>query len=608
MAVVACNPGCAGAKVLSGQEGMPGSSAVPRAVGRLPGQQPITGFGLLGHLGETIQASPPGIRVPKRFPPMAASHNAAARIGWRPKGDPACRRPATTCGPLLAAVSAHQTMAMDGSASPPFKRSAGEWVGVNQQTGTRGNKAWGGDLFRVVVTLHRPCGRLELMASSNRLSPPPSGLQWLYSSGLRSCMAAASASLALAACGGGDSTVSLSNPTDRVPPDRCATEPRPAGCPDPDQPPAGPPMVLDGLSTTQKALSSRAVRETAGYHPLLLMGAAFTDPDKKEKNAVQFTTWLGYPFDIRLVNLTPSGSSDNVAYQFELYKVPSATTHPHVAITANGWGQTTGGVGIFEDKNKTFTLQGENAYTSVKRIPDIASSFGESWDYSILKASVPSVKDGDKDATLYAEVWTDLPGSSSTDYMVGGFWLLVPNNPTGDYRSGDYRFGAFARGQTFFTRDATNNSIADAVTGEATYKGNASGLFASSRGDAIQRLLGKVTLTADFQTTAEKGTIGGRIDSLTLNGESVNGQILLPEATFGQNWNIQPIYNIRSAFARRVNLGNIQGVNYQGIWQGSLLGNPAGNAQPAGVAGTVGGSGGGNSFVASFGAKKVEEE
>ena len=249
-------------------------------------------------------------------------------------------------------------------------------------------------------------------------------------------------------------------------------------------------MVLAGLSTEQKALSSRVVRETTKYTSLMLLGGSdFKDPNKPEKNAVQFTTWVGFPFDIRLVNLTPSGSSDNVAYKFDLYKVPSDSSFPYVKITTSGWGQTSTGTTIFEDKNKTFTLEGEDAYTSVERIPDIASSFGKGWDYSILKASVPSVKDGDKDAMLYAEVWTDLPGSSSTDYMVGGFWLLVPDDP-----AGDYRFGAFARGQNFFTRDTSNNSIADSVTGEATYKGNASGLFASSRGDAIQRLLGKVTL------------------------------------------------------------------------------------------------------------------
>ena len=49
-------------------------------------------------------------------------------------------------------------------------------------------------------------------------------------------------------------------------------------------------------------------------------------------------------------------------------------------------------------------------------------------------------------------------------------------------------------------------------------------------------------------------------------------------------------------------------VKAQGDWAGTFQGDPTGTDQPTGIVGVVGGSGGSNSFVASFGAKKVEEE
>ena len=86
---------------------------------------------------------------------------------------------------------------------------------------------------------------------------------------------------------------------------------------------------------------------------------------------------------------------------------------------------------------------------------------------------------------------------------------------------------------------------------------------------------------------AEFGTIVSKPHSL--------GSFRLPLPT---NENLKP----------KINVDNIKDINYMGDWAGNFLGDSSGNDQPTGIVGVVGGSGSGNSFVASFGAKKVEKE
>ncbi|MCY4360428.1 MAG: selenide, water dikinase SelD [Cyanobacteria bacterium MAG APA_bin_95] len=112
----------------------------------------VTGFGLLAHLGEMIQASPPDIQVqldPLRIPAYdgalellraghastLAPHNASALELLAPQGVIQLRsRPSPvlrallidpqTCGPLLAAVPAHQATALLRAMAPSHPRSA----------------------------------------------------------------------------------------------------------------------------------------------------------------------------------------------------------------------------------------------------------------------------------------------------------------------------------------------------------------------------------------------------------------------------------------------------------------------------------------------------
>ena len=431
--------------------------------------------------------------------------------------------------------------------------------------------------------------------------------------GFRSAALIGVVSLSLAACGsGGDSTVTAPAPVTQTPPDNqdpdpdCTAVPRPAGCP--DREPVVP-MPLAGLGEGPKLAAAIALREVADTYKVQLAdkGATHLKPGrlavhglqlKVQKSGIRIAPARDY-VDTKIAKVTPSGSGDNIAYSFELY-------NPEIHQSTNTFTNSFSQVSTDPFEHEIFSLKGDNAYTSVKRIESIATQFGEDWDYSILKASVPSVENGDKDATLYAELWTDYASAGKNDYMVGGWWLLALNNDP----AGDYRFGALAKGEKYYSRDDTH-SVKPAVIGDATYKGNAAGLHTSSENGmvSIQRLLGKVTLTADFGNDSAKGTMRGEINNLTLDSKSVQGQILLPSTTFGDaslTWTIRPIYGTSTKLNPKSNIGNIKGVNYRGDWLGTFLGDSSGNDQPTGIVGVVGGSGGGNSFVASFGAKKVE--
>ena len=139
----------------------------------------------------------------------------------------------------------------------------------------------------------------------------------------------------------------------------------------------------------------------------------------------------------------------------------------------------------------------------------------------------------------------------------------------------------------------------------ATYKGHASGLHTSSE-DGIQRLLGKVTLTADFEGTSQRGNITGEDQQSNPRWWKRNGgNPTCLKLIYGGFFT--PILPTQTNLNPRSEIGNIKGINYKGSWAGSF---PEWQFrwtdQPAGIVGVVGGSGGGNSFVASFGAKKVE--
>ena len=436
------------------------------------------------------------------------------------------------------------------------------------------------------------------------------------------------ASLSLAACGGGESTVSTqqpkTEPVKRLALD-CTAVPLPEGCPDPESTTPAVPLPLAGLTALQKAGAAMAIQRPLEGKPFLyaerLKAVVSANNGDANKDILHYTARVNYDEDkfmvflpnpysgrfrgTKIPEIVPTESSGGVSYAFDMFN-PSLDARKHSAFS------TQLDEVVIPLRVKVFSLKDNEAYASVKRVESIATQLGEGWDYSILQASVPSVKGGEKDSTLYAELWTDLPSSSvsATDYMVGGWWLMVP-----DKANGDYRFGAVANGAKGFLREVRASVGLPGLTGSATYKGHATGLHTSSENGmaSIQRLLGKVTLTANFQDTASRGWLEGKIHDLTLDNQTVEGEILLIRNTTNGG-RLSTIISdgdyARAAAHKKYDIGNIEGVNYKGRWAASFTGDRASDNSnhPTGIVGVVGGSGGGNSFVASFGAKKVEAE
>ena len=417
-----------------------------------------------------------------------------------------------------------------------------------------------------------------------------SGLRVFGSSGLRVFGLMAAASLALAACGGGDSTVQPPQPqrTPVEPPPDCTMEPRPAGCPPP--PPPVTPMPFAGLGGLETSYAAAAIKKTRfgiEQYPIYLYEneetmqitslrhRPLTNTDDRDRLRGQLT---------KVVKVTPSGDID---YEFELWHTGLLVTDSG-SFTRGGFKEIARSEALDDSRtsDKLFSI-GKDDYTAKNIDFDFEEPYNVMKDYQILTAEVDTNKDNEKDATLHAELWTDYSSSNTNDYLGGGFWLLAPKDVQDN---AGYVFGGFVRSQS--KAETPTRSL----TGQATYKGAAAGLHTSLENNTakISRLLGKVTMTIDFEGTGEQGNVDGRIHDLTLDGKVVRGELLLERDIDSKpvpvpNWGI----------------GNINGINYTGQWDFSAIT----SRDVRSVVGTIGGTGSnGNTVVATFGARKVEEE
>lgn len=197
--------------------------------------------------------------------------------------------------------------------------------------------------------------------------------------------------------------------------------------------------------------------------------------------------------------------------------------------------------------------------------------------------------DGTAATTLTAGTVTNTVADA--DYLAGGVWLIVPDDVAS---AAGFEFGAFADGSDPFMQ----SSLA-AVTGTATYTGDATGVYsAKEAGDFTGGFLNAdVRLTANFGDANGLGTINGSITNFALDGTPVTGTLNLGTASIGAQ---------NSGFFRGAVTGADSQRSYTGHWGGQFFGNGQADGRPGSVAGTFGGHSTDDvvSFVGAFGARK----
>lgn len=229
----------------------------------------------------------------------------------------------------------------------------------------------------------------------------------------------------------------------------------------------------------------------------------------------------------------------------------------------------------------------------------------------------------DSEGNLWALVTTDVSGSGSTDWLATGAWAYAPaGGPSGPTRSADggdesrgYRFGVFADGWRAFPDSPPfgPGSVA-ALTGTATYEGDAAGIYSRRTGAAESTrrndlFSADASLAIDFsaRTDGHDGSVAGRIHNIAIDGAPIAGnpEIALRGEVNGNE--ISPDAGASMTFG---------GASWEGDWGAALFGAPASDATgadrlPSSVAGTFGVERGihwrsdGDAFIGAFGARRT---
>ena len=179
-----------------------------------------------------------------------------------------------------------------------------------------------------------------------------------------------------------------------------------------------------------------------------------------------------------------------------------------------------------------------------------------------------------------AKATVDVPDE---DYLHFGWWHQVPTTDTG---AGDHEFRTFSGGSQPFT--AAN---LQAVEGEATYSGAATGKFAQQGGTLLKPtyvadlFTATATLTADFGDADGAGTIEGDITDFQSPGETdVSGwEVTLNSIALTDN---DATFESTDGTADNNAVAEIDGVDStSGTWSGEFFGNNGPDDQPGSVAG-----------------------
>ena len=192
-------------------------------------------------------------------------------------------------------------------------------------------------------------------------------------------------------------------------------------------------------------------------------------------------------------------------------------------------------------------------------------------------------------------MYTDIEGTTDTDYLVWGTWVDVPENASAHK---EIAHGAFSSGPDPFMQGDL-----PPLTGNARYRGNASGMYF----EPVEQPLGgysfeaRVTLEADFDDGTSLGAISGAIDNfrfqIDVDGtrQSRAGTMVTLERT--------AIGGANSGFFEGTTTGNLHdGTPLSGRWGGRFYGNAEPDGKPGSVAGTFGSANDDRGLIGAFGA------
>ena len=192
----------------------------------------------------------------------------------------------------------------------------------------------------------------------------------------------------------------------------------------------------------------------------------------------------------------------------------------------------------------------------------------------------------DSSGDLWAAVATDISGPGDTDWLATGFWAHnTTTGPRPDWSDGSW-FGVFAGGGDPYGGDLDSDARAElitALTGAATYEGDASGVYSRSVGEFFDRsrrndlFSADATLTIDFSAKPGlhgEGAATGRIYNMKIGGAPIAGN---PEIALlnGEVWSEQIWVPGPKETSWTADSG------WGGEWSAMLFGNPASGAAGA---------------------------
>ena len=208
----------------------------------------------------------------------------------------------------------------------------------------------------------------------------------------------------------------------------------------------------------------------------------------------------------------------------------------------------------------------------------------------------------DSSGAHWAAVTTDISGRYDSDWLATGVWARRP----ADGAYANYRFGVFADGGDRFPA-----SRVAALTGTATYTGDATGVYSRRTGaDGASRRTeffeADAVLTADFSAkpgATGEGYISGRVHNISVGGTAIAGspEIALNRARISANG------SVHAALTRMT----FDGSSWTGSWGGEFYGARGVRQPPGAIAGVFGATAGSKyngtakTFIGAFGASRT---